>query len=75
MPGLEVLHLQSVFVARTEAAESLAYSLPRLRVVGLGNDCWEIDRSKINLGVIRWPHKRVALRSVEDLGRNAGLQS
>lgn len=72
MSRLEVLHLQSMFVVKSEIAESLAYSLSHLRVVGLGNECWEIDRSEPNIGVTRWPHRRVALCTGEDLGESGG---
>jgi hypothetical protein len=44
MPHLRLLDLQSPFLPEHEIAEKLAYELPNLEVIGLGDTFWKVDK-------------------------------
>jgi hypothetical protein len=47
MKALTFLHLQDPYDQTVLASESLAMDIPSLKLVGLGDEFWEVDRTDI----------------------------
>jgi hypothetical protein len=66
MPRLRLLHLQSPLAPDPHLAQVLAEDLPPLRLLGLGDNFWRIDRTESEPLVSEVSQSRLMMELTDD---------